>query len=278
MQTQRSKEFFEQYLRHDLDGNIINRLAKEVERYDKNANNISDKSNVPNIHSTANLISDARYRGTLQIDNPTTCTSISGRLMKSLIKVEFEGTVDNDFLFQIETNGNPIVTINKPYLTFEKCLNTLIRSISWNEVCLLVTGFTGKIIFTMADYIGPETSMYYFHTGGKRIDSLISKIYLESTEPIKNVLISSYTNIDYDEDQLDIMYTEFYPGKKRPNNLAVIAIANEGAWFKDRDFPSVQINNELVYNDGKGDKHKIFYWRDNIMLSTLECYVPRFAA
>ena len=275
MQTQRSKEFFEQYLRRDLYGNVINRLTRKLEVYD---NNDSDKSNAPNVHSIANLISDARYRGTLQINDPTICTSISDRLMKSLIKVEFEGIVDNDFLFQIESNGNPIVTINKPYLTFEKCLNTLIRSLSWNEICFLVKGFTGKIIFTMADYIGPETSMYYFHTGGKRIDSLISKIYLESTEPIKNVLISSYTNIDYDEDQLDEMYAEFYPGKKRPDNLAVIAIANEGAWFKDRNFPSVQINNGLVYNDRKGDKHKIFYWRDNVMLSTIDSYVPRFTA
>ncbi len=272
MQTVRSKEFFEQYLRHDLYGNVINRLTHKLEIYD------SAESNGPKIHNIVDLISATRYKGTLQIDNPTTYTSISGRLMKSLIKVEFEGVVDNDFLFQIETNGNPIVTINKPYLTFEKCLNTLIRSISWNEICFLVTGFTGKIIFTMADYIGPETSMYYFHTGGKRIDSLISKIYLESTEPIKNVLISSYTNIDYDEVDLDIMYAEFYPGKKRPANLAVIAIANEGAWFKDREFPSVPEDDELVYNDRKGDKHKIFYWRDNIMLSTLDGYVPRFAA
>jgi hypothetical protein len=124
MQTQRSKEFFEQYLRRDLYGNVINRLTRKLEVYD---NNDSDKSNAPNVHSIANLISDARYRGTLQINDPTICTSISGRLMKSLIKVEFEGIVDNDFLFQIESNGNPIVTINKPYLTFEKCLNTLIR-------------------------------------------------------------------------------------------------------------------------------------------------------
>jgi thiol-disulfide isomerase/thioredoxin len=35
---------------------------------------------------------------------------------------------------------------------------------------------------------------------------------------------------------------------------------------------------DLSDNDLKGEKHKIFYCRDNIILSTLDGYVPRFAA
>lgn len=274
MQTQRSKEFFKQYLKCDLDGNIINRLIENF-RYSGVPDTNPTKSK---IHSVPDLISDARYTGMLQISDPTKVTSISGKLMKSLIKIEFDGIVENDFLFQIEVNGNPIIKINKPYLTFEKHLDTLIRESSWIEVRFCVIGFTGNLILTMTDYTGPNETMYYFHNGGRRIDSFVSKIYLESLESIKNVLISSYTLIDYNVDQLDEMYTEFYPGKKRPANIAVIAIADEGACFKDRDFPSVKVNDELVYNDRKGEKNKIFYWRDAVMLSAQDSYVDRFTA
>lgn len=218
------------------------------------------------------LMSHRRYTETINVE---TCEHVQFSVVrKTLISVQFEGVISDNFKFEIEINGNPFITINKPYLTFHKKLETFIPLESiYSPNFYNVMGFVGDIIFTYTDYTGSDNTSFRIQTNARKIKDMVTKVFIEFKEPIQSITVTKdESSIVLDEKEIDELYSLNVPGQTRPKNLAVIPIADVGYFFKFHPSPCFQI----LVNGAPAKNNEIYHLRDNTVLYGSGCIVARY--